>query len=75
MKLRAQFVVEVEADDYVAAAEHQRRFQDILADLKKHYAQTCLDFRERRTRPPVSQRGAAMPVRRPSGRLRAYEDG
>ena len=74
MKLRAQFTIDVDADDFLAAADHQRRFQDLLKSLKQHYRQAELDFRERRTRPPVSLRGAAAPVRRPTGRLHAYED-
>lgn len=56
MKLRAQFVVDVTAADYLQAADHQRRLGEFLADLKSQYAEATLVIRERRkpkiVRPP-----------------------
>jgi hypothetical protein len=56
MKLRAQFVVDVTAADFVQAADHQKRLGDILEGLKQQYADATLTIRERRkpkvVRPP-----------------------
>lgn len=48
MKLRAQFVVDVTADDFVEAAEHQRRLAEFLQSLKTQYACATLTIKERR---------------------------
>lgn len=48
MKLRAQFVVDVSADDFVQAADHQKRLAAFLETLKAEYATATLTIRERR---------------------------
>jgi len=59
MKLRAQFVVDVTAADYLQAADHQKRLGEFLAGLKLHYSDATLIIRERRkpklVRPPRPQ--------------------
>jgi hypothetical protein len=48
MKLRAQFVVDVTATDYVQAADHQKRLGAFLEDIKRQYTDATLTIRERR---------------------------
>lgn len=56
MKLRAQFVVDVTAADFVQAADHQKRLGAFLDEIKQHYSDATLTIRERRkpkpNRPP-----------------------
>lgn len=56
MKLRAQFVVDVTAADFVQAADHQKRLGEFLEGLKQQYTDATLTIRERRkpklVRPP-----------------------
>jgi hypothetical protein len=74
MKLRAQILIDIDADDFVAAADHQRRIETLLTDVKRAYDQAELVFRERRPRglpiltPPP-------PVRQGTGHLHVYEEG
>jgi len=55
MKLRAQFVVDVSADDFVQAADHQKRLAVFLESLKEEYATATLTIRERR-KPKLARR-------------------
>ncbi|GAA0568294.1 hypothetical protein [Rhizomicrobium electricum] len=48
MKLRAQFVVDVTATDYVQAADHQKRLGAFLEEIKRQYTDATLTIRERR---------------------------
>ena len=50
MKLRAQIVVDINAEDYVAAAEHQRSLEELLTRVRAHYPNAQLSIRERRQR-------------------------
>lgn len=58
MKLRAEFVVDVTAIDFVQAADHQKRLAEFLQTLKTGYADATLTIRERRKPRPVR---AALP--------------
>jgi hypothetical protein len=50
MKLRAQIVVDIDAVDYAAAAEHQRQLELVLEQMKARYVTAQLQIRERRER-------------------------
>jgi hypothetical protein len=50
MRLRAQIVVDIDAGDYVEAAEHQRLLQQYLEDIQARYPDASLTMRERRER-------------------------
>jgi hypothetical protein len=65
MKLRAVLEIEVEAEDYVAAADFQQRMDALMAGVRAEYPGAELEVRERRPR--------SAPVRRapPQQRLRA----
>jgi hypothetical protein len=66
--------IDIEADDFVAAADHQRRIAGLIADLKGAYEQADLSFRERRPRPERSPLRAVLGVRQGTGRLHDYEE-
>lgn len=74
MKLRALITIDVEAVDFVEAADHQRRIQELMEALQASYPAADLTFRERRS----SRRGATttatdqQTLPRSSGRLRNY---
>lgn len=50
MRLRAQIVVDIDAGDYVEAAEHQSLLQGYLKDIQARYPDASLTMRERRER-------------------------
>lgn len=74
MKLRAQITIDIEADDFVDAAEHQRKVESLMLVVKRDYSQADLLFRERRDRPV---RGALAPPSAAhvhyTGRLHEYD--
>lgn len=75
MKLRAVITVEVDAADFVEAAEHQRRIESCLSELQGVYPGACMTFQERRQRrrggaPP----GVAATPKHATGRLSLYAD-
>lgn len=77
MLLRAQISIDIEAADFVEAAEHQRMLETLLTDVRERYAEAVLDIRERRTRGPAVSASRAAPRRAyepNTGRLHAYVD-
>lgn len=52
--LRAQITIDVSAEDFVGAAEHQRRLEELMTAIRERYEGADLTFRERRTRPARS---------------------
>ena len=50
MRLRAQIVVDIDAGDYVEAAEHQNLLQQCLKEIQVRYPDASLTMRERRER-------------------------
>jgi hypothetical protein len=52
MRLRAQIVVDVWAEDFVQAAEHQSRLADFVQSLKQAYPEAMMTIKERRERKP-----------------------
>lgn len=53
MKLRGQISIELNVGDYVEAAEHQRRLEALLAQVRAVYPGAKLQMRERRERRPT----------------------
>ncbi len=75
MKLRAVITVDIDAADFVEAAEHQQRLEGLLADLNAAYPHARLAFQERRQRrtgDPTSQ--TASPPKHATGRLNVYAE-
>lgn len=50
MKLSGQISVELNVGDYVEAADHQKRLEDILRQVRAAYPEATLSMRERRER-------------------------
>lgn len=50
MVLCGQFSIELNVEDFVAAADHQRRFLDLLTLIRESYPDATLTLRERRPR-------------------------
>lgn len=50
MKLRAQIIIDIDAENYPEAAEHQRQLEAILENVKSLYEAAELQIRERRER-------------------------
>lgn len=72
MRLRAQITIDIEARDFVDAADHQRRLEELVQTIKHEYSQAELLLRERRERgnsdlrPQLVDRGRrpSLPPRR-----------
>lgn len=73
MKLWGQISVELNVGDYVEAADHQKRLEDILRQVRELYPDAKLAMRERRQRrsTPVVR---ALPPGAGTGRLNAYAE-
>ena len=74
MKLRAEIVIDIEAADYIAAADHQRSVQALFEGVRSRYGDASLAFRQLRE---LRARAAAKPaVRQPhrTGSVALYED-
>jgi hypothetical protein len=50
MKLCGQISIELTVDDFVQAADHQRRLEALLAQIRASYPEATLAMRERRER-------------------------
>ena len=48
LKLRVEVMLEIEAEDFIAAAEHQRVLEAHVEQLRKLYPQVRMVLRERR---------------------------
>jgi hypothetical protein len=53
VKLWGQISIELNVDDYVEAAEHQRRLEALLVQVRAAYPDATLLMRERRERRPT----------------------
>ncbi len=73
MKLCGQISVELTVDDFVQAADHQRRLEDILRLVRDAYPDAKLAMRERRQRKalPLSR---ATPRTAFTGALNRYHE-
>ncbi len=50
MRLRAQITIDIDAQDFVEAADHQRRLEEMVRRIKEEYEHAALLLRERRER-------------------------
>ena len=76
MRLRATIVIDIDAADFVEAADHQRTIEAHVADLKRAYGEASLDFRESRTARRGRQKAPSrlLPQSQAVGRMRPYVD-
>jgi hypothetical protein len=54
MKLCGQISIELTVDDFVEAADHQRRLEALLTTIRGSYPEATLAMRERRERKALS---------------------
>ncbi|MDP3406207.1 MAG: hypothetical protein Q8S03_16075 [Brevundimonas sp.] len=73
MRLKAIFTVEIEAEDFVSAADHQKRLEQILLAVRDEFPQAELKLTERRTRRSAPVRGF-VPRAMITGRLHDYSN-
>ena len=59
MKLCGQISVELNVGDYVEAADHQKRLEEILRQVRAAYPDATLSMRERRERKALALTRAA----------------
>ena len=71
MKLCGNISVELDVGDFVQAADHQKRLEDILAQVRAAYPEATLTIRERRQRKAVP---AGVAPEAPEGALNRYAD-
>lgn len=75
MKLRAEISIELEAADFVGAAEHQRRIEELHNQVRQTYPAAVMVLRERKERErarKIQAGGGALPP--VTGRLNTYRD-
>jgi hypothetical protein len=72
MKLCGQISVELTVGDYIEAADHQKRLQEILKRVREVYPEATLGMRERRVRKPMDLPRAAPG--RPAEALARYDE-
>ena len=73
MKLSGQISIELTVDDFVAAADHQRRLEALLSLIRDTYPDATLAMRERRQRKALPLTRAA-PRSGATGALNRYID-
>jgi hypothetical protein len=71
-RLRATITIDVEAYDYLEAAEHQKKIEAQLSQVKGVYPDAWLVLSERR-RPAAAGPAAPRDLHARSGRLNVYE--
>jgi hypothetical protein len=59
MVLCGQISIELTVDDFVAAADHQKRIEGLLKQIREAYPQATLSMRERRRRKTMALSRAA----------------
>lgn len=74
MRLRAEITIEIDADDFVVAADHQRRVESLLNQVREAYPQAGLLLRERKERTAARRFRPEEPLRERTGRLSQYAD-
>lgn len=62
MRLRAQITIDIDAQDFVEAADHQRRLEEMVRRIKEEYEHAALLLRERRERAEAPREPRAQPA-------------
>ena len=72
IRLRVAVTIDIEAADYLEAAEHQKRLEACLAGVKTAYPEVAVSIKERRG-PRAANDSVPRRFHLQSGRLHAYE--
>jgi len=67
-------MIEVEADDFMAAAGHEQAIQSIFKGLQTQYESAQLEFREVRSKSGKDAGAALRKMKRYTGNLHSYAD-
>jgi len=74
LRLRAEITIDLDAADFLEAAEHQRRIEELIEGMRAEYRQAVFAFRPRRG--PRSKKSAAPrpnEIKHYTGRLHSYD--
>jgi hypothetical protein len=74
LRLRAQITIDIEADDFVAAADHQKRVEGFIDGIREVYADTNLVLKERRILAGPREPRPEPVQRRSTGKLHSYPE-
>ena len=74
LRLRAQITIDIEAADFVSAADHQRRVEGFIDGIRQTYADTNLVLKERRVLAGPREPRPEPVQRRPTGKLNRYPE-
>ncbi len=72
LRLRAQITIDIDAADFVSAAEHQRRVEGFMDQIRQAYERTDLVLKERRVLGDPSTPRPEPRQRKPTGKLNNY---
>ncbi|MBS0296368.1 MAG: hypothetical protein JSR45_08650 [Proteobacteria bacterium] len=72
IRFRTEISIDIDAVDYLAAAEHQKQIELMLRDLRAAYPNLVMSVRPRRA-PRVRRAAEASRLRHYTGRLNTYE--
>ena len=74
-RLRACINIEFQTESFVEAGEHQKRLNQLLEEIRRHYPDSTLDMRELRGRAAAANSTSTpRPPTTRTGRLRPYAD-
>ena len=74
LRLRAQITIDIEATDFVAAADHQHRVESFVESIREAYSDTSLVLKERRVLAGPREPRPEPGQRRPTGHLNTYPE-
>jgi hypothetical protein len=74
LRLRAQITIDIEADDFVAAADHQKRVEGFIDGIREVYADTSLVLKERRILSGPREPRPEPAQRHSTGKLHSYPE-
>lgn len=76
LRLRAEITIDLDAADFLEAAEHQRRIEQLIESVRREYNQATFAFRPRRgprNKKAVSGAQRDGEIKHYTGRLHAYD--
>ena len=73
LRLRAEITIDLDAADFLEAAEHQRRIEELIEAVRSEYRQAQFAFRPRRGPREKKAAKSRAEIKHYTGRLHAYE--
>lgn len=72
MKIKSMMVIEVDAEDFVAAGQHQAKIEELIAPVVRAYPQATVSFSQIKRRIATAQR-PALRVASSTGNMNRYD--